>query len=56
MEYELEIGIVIGSLATAIIFTVLSQYVRPRVKPLTKDRWDSTLLSELIKRFRRDSK
>ena len=49
MEYELEIGIAIGSITTAIIFTILSQYVRPRVKPLTHDRWDSLLVSKLTK-------
>ena len=49
MEYELEIGIAIGSITTAIIFTILSQYVRPRVKPLTHDRGDSLLVSKLTK-------
>lgn len=49
MKYELEIGIAIGSITTAIIFTILSQYVRPRVKPLTHDRWDSMLVSKLTK-------
>tara|TARA_R100000900_G_scaffold137969_2_gene116615 strand:- start:3041 stop:3472 length:432 start_codon:yes stop_codon:yes gene_type:complete len=49
MKYELEIGIAIGSITTAIIFTILSQYVRPRVKPLTHDRWDSLLVSKLTK-------
>ena len=49
MKYELEIGIAIGSITTAIIFTILSQYVRPRLKPLTHDRWDSLLVSKLTK-------
>tara|TARA_R110002020_G_scaffold407111_2_gene617207 strand:- start:113 stop:283 length:171 start_codon:yes stop_codon:yes gene_type:complete len=56
LNYELEIGIAIGSITTAIIFIILGQYVRPRVKPITEDRWDSPLVSKLINLFKRDSK
>ena len=47
---QLEIGIVIGSLTTGIIFTIINRFInRPVLKPTIYDRFDALVWSKVTK-------